>query len=68
MKDEDMSKICFIISPIGKPKSDARRRADDVFEGIIEPALKPLDYEPRRADQIKSPGKITDNTGHFLEC
>ncbi len=57
---EAKEKICFVISPIGKEKSETRERANNAFEGIIVPAIKPLHYKPLRADQMKSPGRITD--------
>ena len=52
-------KICFIISPIGEPKSDRRKRADLILKHIIAPALKDCGYKPERADQIDKPGIIT---------
>jgi hypothetical protein len=50
---------CFVISPIGQPGTPARNHADDVFEVIIEPALKEAKVEGRRADHIKDVGRIT---------
>jgi len=50
---------CFVISPIGQPGSETREHADDVFECIIEPALKVTEVEGRRADHIKDVGQIT---------
>jgi len=52
-------KICFVISPIGEPESDIRKRSDQVFKHIISPAVEPLGYKPLRADQISKPGIIT---------
>ena len=34
---------CFVISPIGEEGSKIRQHADDVYEFIIEPALKHFD-------------------------
>jgi hypothetical protein len=50
---------CFVISPIGQPGSDTRTHADDVYECIIEPALKKTKVEGRRADHIQDVGRIT---------
>jgi hypothetical protein len=50
---------CFVISPIGQPGTPARNHADDVFECIIEPALKAATVEGHRADHIKDVGRIT---------
>jgi hypothetical protein len=50
---------CFVISPIGQPGSDTRGHADDVYECIIEPALKAASVDGRRADHIQDVGRIT---------
>jgi O-acetyl-ADP-ribose deacetylase (regulator of RNase III) len=58
-------KRCFVISPIGEPDSAARKHADIVFHGIIRPAVEELksegvDIEPFRSDQLREPGKISE--------
>src|SRR5215813_1735396 len=53
-------KKCFVISPIGQPGSDVREQADDVFDYIIEPALKGMEIEAVRADKLAEPGLVTD--------
>jgi len=53
-------KKCFVISPIGEEGSKIRQHADDVFNFIIEPALKPFDIEPVRSDKIHETGKISN--------
>ena len=58
-KKSALSMRCFVISPIGQPGSEAREHADDVFECIIEPALKEAGIDGRRADHIKDVGRIT---------
>ncbi len=58
--NETNSKTCFVISPIGEPKSETRSRADRLFKYIITPAVKILGYIPIRADQISEPGIITN--------
>ena len=50
---------CFIISPIGDENSEIRRRADLVFEYVIEPVANECGYKAVRADQISTPGMIT---------
>jgi hypothetical protein len=50
---------CFVISPIGQPGSETREHADDVYECIIEPALKETQIEGHRADHIQDVGRIT---------
>lgn len=53
-------KTCFVISPIGSPKSETREHADDVFDYIIKPACEQAGYAPRRADHDTRPGIITE--------
>ena len=49
---------CFIISPIGDEGSESRMHADEVFNHIIEPALRKFDIQPVRSDHLNDPGKI----------
>ena len=54
------NKTCFIIGPIGDPKSEIREWADKILKYVIAPALKKCGYEnPLRADQIAKSGMIT---------
>jgi hypothetical protein len=55
----DLSKTCFIVSPIGSPDSEQRKHADLVLTALLEPALAELGLNAVRADQIGSPGLIT---------
>lgn len=50
---------CFVISPIGRPGSKVRDRADRVFDRIIKPALADGGIKAVRADKIRTPGQIT---------
>jgi hypothetical protein len=63
MKREIMAKenkTCFVIGPIGEPKSEIREWADKILNYVIEPAVKKCGYEkPIRADQISKSGMIT---------
>lgn len=62
---------CFVICPIGEPKTEIRIRSDKVYKFIIEPVIEKLegyDLEVIRADKISSPGVITDQIiQHLLE-
>lgn len=53
-------KTCFVISPIGIPKSDVREHADDVFDYIIKPACEAAGIVPKRADHDIRSGIITE--------
>jgi hypothetical protein len=52
-------KNCFVISPISDEGSDVRKRADQLFEYVIEKTVKKFGYSPIRADMIPRPGIIT---------
>jgi hypothetical protein len=59
-KDENpKKKKCFLITPIDKPDSSTRRRVDQWYKAIYEPALGD-EYEIIRADMIAAPGIITE--------
>jgi hypothetical protein len=49
----------FVISPIGADGSPEREHADDVFEFIIEPALKQAGVRAYRADHEAKSGRIS---------
>jgi hypothetical protein len=50
---------CFVISPIGEPRSSVRAHADEVFKWLIEPALAEFGIEAIRSDHMKEPGRIS---------
>jgi len=58
---------CFVISPIGEEGSKIRQHADDVYEFIIEPALKHFDIEPIRSDKIHETGKISNQIYNAIQ-
>jgi hypothetical protein len=53
------SLTCLVISPVGDPGTDARKRADQVFKHIIEPVVSALGYTAKRADEMGLGGIIT---------
>jgi len=56
----EVSKKCFVISPIGPAGSEIRERSDKILEFIIRPAVEQqCHYEVTRADEMMSPGVIT---------
>ncbi len=59
-------KSCFIISPIGDPESDTRKRSDQVLKHIIKPVVEELEYNATRADAISEPGIITSQVIEHL--
>ena len=54
-----MGKKCFVIAPIGDEGSLVRKRSDQIFRYVIEPAAKNFGYDAIRADHIAKPGLIT---------
>lgn len=65
MADEN---LCFVISPIGEAESDTRKRSDQIFKYIINPAAIDCGYKPMRADHISEPGLITSQViQHIVE-
>ena len=54
-----MSKKCFVISPIGTPGSNIRKKADELLNYLIRPVLTELGYLVIRADELPHPGSIT---------
>ena len=52
-------KLCFVISPIGEPDSETRKRSDQVLRHVIRPAATSCGYKAVRADEIDKPGMIT---------
>lgn len=56
---EDISNTCFIIGPIGDPGTDIRKRSDQLFRHVLEPAANECGYKAIRADHISDPGIIT---------
>lgn len=64
----DKEKQCFVISPIGDPQSDIRKRSDQVLRHIIRPAAEECGYSTVRADKIDKPGMITSQViQHVVE-
>jgi len=59
-EDEDKMKKCFIISPIGAENSQEQEHSNDVLDFIIKPALSEHNVEGFRSDELRQPGRITD--------
>ncbi|MFX0173637.1 MAG: hypothetical protein ACFE9L_17245 [Candidatus Hodarchaeota archaeon] len=54
-------KTCFVICPIGKEKSETRKKADQFLKYIVKKVFSEIqeEFEIIRADQISEPGSIT---------
>lgn len=54
-----MKPRCFVICPIGGPRTPIRQRSDAVFDELIAPVVESRGLEPVRADMIAEPGDIS---------
>lgn len=52
-------KLCFVISPIGEPDYETRKRSDQVLKHVVRPAATSCGYKAVPADEIDKPGMIT---------
>ena len=57
---------CFVVSPIGDPGSETRKRADKALTHVFEAALSD-EYQITRADKISEPGMITSQILRALQ-
>lgn len=64
--DTNPQETCFVISPIGAPNSEVRKRSDKVLHNIIKPAAEENGLKTVRADQISEPGMITSHVIHHI--
>lgn len=58
---DDLTTVCFYVTPIGADGSDERRHADLILGQIVEPAIEGLDMglSVVRADRLTQPGMIS---------
>lgn len=66
MVSENISKKCFLITPIGDEASTVRRATDGLIDAVIRPALTELGYEMYVAHEIAAPGSITAQVLHHV--
>jgi tetratricopeptide (TPR) repeat protein len=59
------AKVCFFITPIGKPESQTRERSNLVYRRIVQPAAKACGYVAVRADNLR--GTRESITSKILE-
>jgi len=60
MPEEEPTKMCFVIAPISEQGSLIRYRSDNVLDFIIKPAATTKNYKVQRADDLSTPGVITE--------
>ena len=54
-----MAERAFVVMQVGAAGSPERKRADEIFDFIVAPAVKAAGLEPYRADLDLTPGAIT---------
>jgi hypothetical protein len=54
-----VSDTAFVICQVGPEDSEARRRADEIYEFIVGPAVNEFKLKPTRADLDPTPGQVT---------
>jgi len=60
--------VCFMITPLGHEGTAIRKRADDLFDYVIEPAARSVGLRAERPDRIHLPGLITEQIiEHILD-
>jgi hypothetical protein len=59
MAKKQPAQPCFVIAPIGDQGSPERAWSDKVLRHIIKPVVTKLGYQPTRADEMPTPGIIT---------
>ena len=66
LPDDDWSKVCFYITPIGEDGSDARKHSDMMLSHLIEPVVKEMGLKAVRADKIEKSGLISQQVFEHL--
>ncbi len=62
----DVTKTCFIVTPIGSDESDTRRSAQGVIDSVIKPTLEKLGYDVKVAHEMFQAGSITTQVIELL--
>lgn len=56
---EEKKKRCFIITPIGEPESDIRKKADGLIAAVIKPVVERYGYTVICPHEMSKSGSIT---------
>ncbi len=57
--EEEKKKRCFIITPIGEPESEIRKKTDGVISAVIRPIVEQFGYDLICPHEIAKNGSIT---------
>lgn len=58
-REPEDAKTCFVISPIGEPGTERRRKSDQTFRHLIKPVVEARGYRAMRAHEDDRPGIVT---------
>jgi hypothetical protein len=62
-------RTCFVITEIGEPGSEIRRRTDGLIDSALRPVLEGLEFDVVAPHQMADPGSITRQVvQHLLEA
>jgi hypothetical protein len=64
--EEDFSKTCFFIAPIGEEGTEERKHSDMLLSSFLERAVADLGIKVIRADKIEKPGMITGQVIKYI--
>lgn len=59
IQNQENIKQCFVITPIGNPNTEIRRKADGVINAVITPVIKSLGFKLIIPHKMTAPGSIT---------
>ena len=59
MSEENPTRSCFVVTPIGADNSTTRRAADGLIASVLKPLLKEMGFDTHVAHEIATPGSIT---------
>lgn len=65
-ENNDFSKICFYIAPIGESDSLERKHSDLFLESLVAPAIEDFGFKVVRADQIGQAGLISNQIIDYI--
>lgn len=63
----EILKKCFIICPIGEENSNIRKNSDKLFEFLLTPICKELEFECTRSDKENNTNSITSDILNHLK-
>jgi len=64
----DLSRTCFVATPIGAETSDVRKSADGLLNEVVVPELTSLGFDVVVPHQMSTPGSITSQVvEHLIE-